>query len=66
MKTDWQLLIRLILEFTTNYYKYVKKTFTLSFMKDKDWLLALPSNILVVQVTLNVAWAILDVNAKIK
>lgn len=54
MKTDWQPLIHLILEFTANYYKYAQKKLP-SQKKDKDLVLFLPWNILLVQMTLNFA-----------
>lgn len=44
----------------------MQKKKLLSFMKDKDSVLFLPWNLLLVQVLLNFARAILDVNAKIE
>lgn len=58
MKTDWQLLIHLSLEFKTNYYKHVTakpKQTTLSFMKNKDLVLLFVWNVLLEQVILNFA-----------
>lgn len=68
MKTDMQPPIHLILKITANYYKCAQKKKKDCPLKKtiEDWGLFLPWNILLAQMILNFAWAILDVNEEIK